>query len=86
MGPGGREAAARKFLIAEAVLKEVGRLPATKGGAEARKADGAATDFTPAEVQWLERAMTLIIRRASEVAFDPPATRPKITLADLPRL
>ena len=30
--------------------------------------------------------MTLIIRRASEVAFDPNAKHRPITLADLPRL
>ena len=49
----------------------------------ARKAVGAAVDFTAAEHQWLEQAMSLIIRRAAEVAFDPKATRPQITMTDL---
>jgi hypothetical protein len=82
----GRPAAARKFSIAKTVLDKLAVLSATKGGAKARKAEGATTDFTSAEVQWLEQAMTLIIRRASEVAFDPHAARPLITMADLPPL
>jgi hypothetical protein len=83
---GNRAAAARKFSIDKEVLRELGKLSATKGGAKARKAEGATTDFTPAEVKWLEQAMTLMIRRASEVAFDPAATRPLITMAHLPPL
>jgi hypothetical protein len=81
---GGREAAASRFSVAKTVLAKLGELTATKGGAIARKAAGAATDFTPAEVQWLEEAMTLIIRRASEVAFDPSAARSQITMTNLP--
>lgn len=83
---GGRDAAAKKFSIDKKVLGKLGNLTANKGGAEARKAVGSATDFTSAERQWLEEAMTLIIRRASEVAFDPNAKHRPITLADLPRL
>jgi hypothetical protein len=83
---GGRQAASRKFSIAKTVLDKLAVLSATKGGAKARNAEGATTDFSSAEVQWLEQAMTLIIRRASEVAFDPHAARPLITMADLPPL
>jgi len=54
-----------------------------KGGAKERKAEGASIDLTSVEVQWLAQAMALIIRRASEVAFDPHVARPLITMADL---
>jgi hypothetical protein len=83
---GNREAAARKFSIERTVLRKLGELSGTKGGDKARKAAGAATDFTSAEATWLEKAMTVIIRRASEVAFDPHAARPQIAMADLPPL
>ena len=81
---GGRDAASIKFSVAKGVLRKLGELPATKGGATARKAAGAATDFTAAEVQWLERAMTLLIRRASEFACNPSAARSQITMDNLP--
>ena len=80
---GGRSPAARRYVIAQKVLGKIATLAATKGGSNARKAVGAAVDFTAAEHQWLEQAMSLIIRRAAEVAFDPKATRPQITMTDL---
>lgn len=83
---GRRKAAAAKFSIKKEVLDKLGDLAANKGGAKARKAAGSETDFTAAERQWLEQAMTLIIRRASEVAFNPNANHRLITMADLPRL
>jgi hypothetical protein len=84
MDAGGRRGAASKFSVAKKVLDTLGQLCATRGGAAARKAAGAATDFTAPEAQWLEAAMTAVIRRASEVASDAGAARSQITMADLP--
>ena len=83
---GTRAAAAQKLSVAKNVLSQVAKLTATKGGAMARKADGSKVDFTGHERQWLEEVMTVVIRRAAEVAFDPAATRPQITMKDLPSL
>jgi hypothetical protein len=83
---GGRPAAARRYSIAKTVLNRLGDLAATKGGNEARKAKGAQVEFTAAEKRWLEETMKRLIRRASEVAGDPSALLPQITMADLPSL
>jgi hypothetical protein len=82
----GRSGAASRYKISKPVLSELGKLAANKGGTEARKAKGAAADFTPAEKRWLEETMKRLIRRAAEVAHDPSATRPQITMVDLPSL
>jgi hypothetical protein len=84
LAAGGRGAVAYRFAIAPPVLRKLGELCATKGGKEARKAEGTARPFSPAERQWLDDLMLKIIRRAAEVAHDPNATRPQIIMADLP--
>lgn len=86
VGAGSRKAAPNHYGIDKKVLSKLGELASTKGGAHARKAAAATADFAPRERQWLEHAMTLIIRRAAEVAFDPHAARRPITMADLPQL
>lgn len=83
---GGRRGAAQRFAISEPVLHKLSGLAANKGGPEARKYHGSTEDFSPAEREWLDKALRAIIRRAAEVAFDPCAPRPQITMADLPEL
>jgi hypothetical protein len=81
-----RIAASRRFAVALPVLKKLGELAASKGGKEARKADAAHAEFTPTERDWLTKVIPVIIQRAAEVAFDPNASRPQITMTDLPAL
>jgi hypothetical protein len=83
---GDRKAASKQYAIALTVLNTLGQLAATKGGTEARKACASDADFTSAERRWLANIIAAIIRRAAEVAFDPAASRPQITMADLPPL
>ena len=42
--------------------------------------------LTGAEEAWLVAAIRALIRRAAEVAADPDAARPQLTVADLPPL
>jgi hypothetical protein len=81
---GRREDAAARFGIAMEVLRKVGELAATRGGAEGRKA-GATIPFSAAERAWLEQALPLLIRRAFQ-AHDPLVASAKLTMADLPTL
>lgn len=86
MSGGGRSGATKRFAVAKPVLDNAGKLAASKGGNEARKAKGAQAEFTAAERQWLEETMKCLIRRAAEVAGGPSAPLPQITMADLPSL
>jgi hypothetical protein len=81
---GSRSDAARRYFIAKTILNKMGTLTACKGGSEARKAKGANLPFSAAERDWLEEAMKRIIMRAAEVAGNPSASLPQITMADLP--
>jgi hypothetical protein len=83
---GGRKQASARFNIDFSVLTKLGELAATKGGKEARKAEAWVGEYTPVERDWLTKVLPLIVRRAAEVAFDPDATRPPITLVELPQL
>ena len=81
-----RRSAAAHYRISMAVLRKIGELAESKGGTEARKAHVASDNFTGRERQWLETAMTVLIRRAAEVAYDANACHRIITMADLPEL
>jgi hypothetical protein len=82
-----RLAAATKYTIDLKVLNEIGRLAATKGGPRhGRKGEAVVEDYTESEIAWLEAALKKIIRCAAEIADDPGATRPVITMDDLPDL
>lgn len=82
-----RKAASQHYAIEYGVLNTLARLAATKGGMEeARKANAAHADFTPAEREWLTALIPILIRRAAEVAFDRTPSHPQITMADLPPL
>jgi hypothetical protein len=82
-----RQAAARFYAVAEDVLGKIGRLCATRGDtATARKFDPQGVPLTGPEVAWIEAAARRVIRRVGEHDFDPAATLPTITMADLPTL
>jgi hypothetical protein len=84
---GGRADGARRFGISSKVVDTLGRLSSNVGDpATARKATAAPRPLTPAEGKWLEEAVKLLVRRAGEVAANPGATLPQITMADLPKL
>ena len=86
LNAGGRKAAAGRYSVDMPILGKLGDLAANKGGAEARKADGAGAEFTPAEQQWLEETIKHLIRRAAEVAGGPSAPLRQMTMACLPPL
>ncbi len=81
-----KSAGGNKYQISKQVIREVGRLTATKGGNEARKVDGLDEPFTSEEITFLEAAVTAFIRRAAEKAADPNRDLPCVTMAKLSRL
>ena len=83
-----RSAAAKKYGIELPVLTTLGELAAEKGGSHARKHKGYNKPYTEIERAWLDAVLKKLIRRAAQVAHDPRANRPLITMADpdLPRL
>jgi len=83
---GGRSGASRRYAVAKPVLVTLGKLTAEKGGIDARKADGVGADFTAGERHWIEETMKRLISRAAEIAGDPCASLPQITMAELPPL
>ncbi len=82
---GNRAVAAAKYYVSETVLRTLGRLTGEKGGTDARKSEGRAQDFTPAECRWVEEAVKKLIRRAAELAYGTQSPS-GITMIDLPRL
>ena len=82
---GTRPAAGKKYQIGKQVLDRIGELSAEKGGSEARKADGVATELTESERRFLKEAIRRMIRRAAEKAYDPHKSLPEILLSDLPQ-
>ena len=81
---GKRDAAERWYGIPEKDLEQVGKLCSTKGGADARKAEGLGSQLTPQEKRYIESAIVAFIRRAAAIAFDPHAPRTRMTLPLLP--
>ena len=70
------------------MINKLGELADRKGGPHARKYKGYRSPYTEIEHAWLEAILKKVIRRAAEVAYDPNAARPLITMddPDLPRL
>ena len=83
-GRGTREPAASHYGVDEAVLDALGELSSTNGGVGATKAQGMPLEYTSEETRFLEKAVKAIIRRSAEVAHDPNARRPLITMSNLP--
>ena len=81
-----RPAAAKAYNIHLRVLEKIGDLSANRGGAEARKADGVATEFSSQERRFLEQAVKAVIRRMAENARSSSGQLPVISLSDLPPL
>ena len=80
-----RTAASAHYHIDKQVLDEIGDLSSEKGGPDsARKVGAMGSALSREEERFLEAAVTAIIRRAAEVAQNPGAPFPTITLADLP--
>ena len=83
-GRKGRQAAARKYQIAKAVLKWIGYLSSETGDQQARKESGRGRKLTDQEHRFLEEATKAVIYRAAEKAHDPDNDLPRISLSDLP--
>jgi hypothetical protein len=85
----GRESAAKQYRISLDVLRKLAHL-ATEIGDE-----GTARKFsrlrerrphTGPERDWVEAVVKALIQRAGECASEPGASRPQITMSDLPKL
>jgi hypothetical protein len=81
-----RERAAAAYFIDYDVIDTAAELSSTKGGNEARKAEGIPSPLTVAERNWLDAAIRMMIRRFAEYKADPTKTYAQITMADLPKL
>lgn len=84
---GDRRNAAQSFNIELDILRTIGRLSSTKGDPETARKASAGTQYqelTGAERQWLEKAISLVIRRIGEHASGAPL--PAICLTDLPSM
>lgn len=81
--------AASQYRVSKRVLHKLSELTSTLGqGVEARKFDSQGTRRapTPQEVNWIEEALKVLIKRAGEYAANPHEALPKITMSDLPPL
>ena len=83
---GRRDNAASKYKISRNLLDRIACLSTKKGGSEARKAKGLATELSPQERHFLQRATKLIIRRLAEMQYCPDRQLRQISLSDLPPL
>jgi hypothetical protein len=80
---------AAKYRIDKKVLDELAYLTSDVGDVfAARKFDENSTKrpHTAAEVQWIEAAVKILIRRVAEHEYDPTAALAQITMSDLPAL
>jgi len=83
---GKRQRAASMYGIDEPILKKLGDLVSTAGGAEARKAEGKAVQYSAEQCNWIAAAVRLLIWRAGEAARDPKVSQQRLTMKDLPTL
>lgn len=84
---GGRPGAAKRFGIAQPVLRKLARLSSETGDrTTARKITASLRPRTADEEAWLQVAVKVIVRRAGEVAAEPGRPLTQITMADLPPL
>ncbi len=81
---GMRAGAARIYNVDKRILDKIGELSAHRGGTEARKAGGLATEFSSEERHFLDRALNTIIRRVAQRELTPKGDLPKISWSDLP--
>jgi len=80
-----RKKTAIQYNIDYEVLDRLGELTVKGDKLEARKAskNGIYDTLKPAEREWIERAVKVLIHRAGEWAYDPKASLKKITMADI---
>ena len=83
---GGRNEAARGRNVDPAVLGKIGRLSATKGGPQARKAAGIDTGLSSQETVFLTQVIAHLVIRLARVSGDAGRELPRITLLDFPDL
>lgn len=84
---GGRSGASSRFGISAQVLTTLARLSSERRDElTARKQIASLQLLTPSESAWLRAAVLALVRRAGEVAADPIAARPQLTMADLPAI
>lgn len=86
---GDRGKASVKYQIHPDVLNKLGKLTSDVGdGLSARKFEVTSTKrpHTPAEQDWILKAVKLMIARVGEYEFNPAAPLKQITLADLPKV
>ena len=81
---GSRAAAAKLYNVDKRILDKIGELSAQRGGTEARKAGGVATEFSSEERHFLDRALKTIIRRVAQRELTPKDDLPQISWSDLP--
>ena len=80
----GSRAADRMYNVDKRILAKIGELAAHRGGTEARKSGGLATEFSPQERYFLNRALKTTIRRVAQREPTPESDLPKISWSDLP--
>jgi hypothetical protein len=85
---GAKQEAAKRYRISSKVLKKRAALSASGDEVTARKwvPGQPPQPLTAQEIDWVERAIRLLILRAGQYAADPTRERPEITLAHLPEL
>jgi hypothetical protein len=84
---GGQAGASKRFGISTKILRTLSYLASETGdAATARKATPNLRPISGEERAWLEAAVKALVRRVGEVAADPGAARPQLTMGDLPSL
>ena len=79
---GGTTEAGKRYKVSRNLLERISRLSSTKGGTEARKAQGAGSPLTEDERRFLERGVVRLIRRVAEYHASPGCL-PEITIGDI---
>jgi hypothetical protein len=82
----GRAESAELYRIDPKVLRKLGELCGQRGDVSGRSPYGGGAPLNPAEREWIRAVVRRLILRAGEVAFDPVAKLPRLTMADLPPL
>jgi hypothetical protein len=88
-GKKGKKGVKETYAIGDRVLRKIGDFAANYGDEyTARKFYGRSTrqPLTPQQVDWIEKAIRMIIRRVGEYAADPTASWPMLSMSDLPPL
>jgi hypothetical protein len=85
-GTNKRKRASLKYKIDELVLSKLGELTSGVGDEMAARKFETKRPHTPAELDWILKAVKLLITRVGEYDFDSTAPLKPITLADLPKV